>query len=238
MSTIMIVLLCIDAVLLAALFAYVVVAILNKDKEVAVTEEKAPEIKEEAKVEEKEEVKEPVVEQTEEPAKELVAEEPVAEPAVAVALDEDVEDAEDDRYIEKRISFAEKMLTLDAKTQIYYEKIHNAFKALRKINPRISMKGVSYRLGRELVAKISVRGKTMRLHLALNLNDFAQNIYFQKDMSDVKAYEEVPFMVKVKSDRGLKKALELVEALCQAKAIEKKSRFVPIDAIAELKEKI
>ena len=78
----------------------------------------------------------------------------------------------------------------------------------------------------------------MRLHLALNLNDFAQNIYFQKDMSDVKAYEEVPFMVKVKSDRGLKKALELVEALCQAKAIEKKSRFVEIDAIQELKEKI
>ena len=204
MSTIMIVLLCIDVILLVALFAYVVNAILNRDKEVAEV------VKEEV-------VQKPVVE----------------EPAVT----ED-EDEEDDRVATKRISFAEKMFTLDEKTQNYYAKIHNAFKALRKINPRISMKGVSYRLGRELVAKISVRGKTMRLHLALNVNDFAQNIYFQKDLSDVKAYVEVPFMVKVKSDRGLKKALELVEALCQAKAIEKKVRFVEIDALAELKEKI
>ena len=104
------------------------------------------------------------------------------------------------------------MLTLDAKTQIYYEKIHNAFRGLRNINPRISMKGVSYRKGKELVAKISVRGKTMRLHLALNVNDFEQNVYFQKDLSDVKAYVEVPLMVKIKSDRGLKKALTLIEA--------------------------
>lgn len=209
MSTIMIVLLCVDVILLVALFAYVVNAILNKDEETAV------------KVEIKEEVIAPVV----------------AEETEEVAATEE-EDTEDDRFVVKRTPFAQKMLTLDAKTQIYYEKIHNAFKALRKINPRISSKGVSYRLGRELVAKISVRGKTMRLHLALNVNDFAQNIYFQKDLSDVKAYVEVPFMVKVKSDRGLKKALELVEALCQAKAIEKKVRFNEIDAIAELKEKI
>ena len=209
MSTIMIVLLCVDVILLVALFAYVVNAILNKDEETAV------------KVEIKEEVIAPVV----------------AEETEEVAVTEE-QDTEDDRFVVKRTPFAQKMLTLDAKTQIYYEKIHNAFKALRKINPRISSKGVSYRLGRELVAKISVRGKTMRLHLALNVNDFAQNIYFQKDLSDVKAYVEVPFMVKVKSDRGLKKALELVEALCQAKAIEKKVRFNEIDAIAELKEKI
>ncbi len=235
MSTIMIVLLCIDAVLLAALFAYVVVAILSKDKEPEKTNKKETEVKEEQKEEVAQPIAQPIV--AEEPAEEPIAE-PVAQQAVAVAIDEDLEDAEDDRFIEKRISFAERMFTLDAKTQIYYEKVHNAFKALRKINPRISMKGVSYRLGRELVAKISVRGKTMRLHLALNVNDFAQNIYFQKDMSDVKAYEEVPFMVKVKSDRGLKKALELVDALCQAKAIEKKARFAEIDALAELKEKM
>lgn len=207
MSTIMIVLLCVDVILLVALCAYVVNAILNKDKETAV------------------EVKEEVIATV------------VAEETEEVAVTEE-EDTEDDRFVVKRTPFAQKMLTLDAKTQIYYEKIHNAFKALRKINPRISSKGVSYRLGRELVAKISVRGKTMRLHLALNVNDFAQNIYFQKDLSDVKAYVEVPFMVKVKSDRGLKKALELVDALCQAKAIEKKVRFNEVDAIAELKEKI
>ncbi len=209
MTTLMIVLLCIDVILLAALFAYVVTAILNRDSKPVKTEEVA------------------VTEQE-------VVEEKKTETIVA----NEIEDIEDDRFVVKRVSFAQKMLTLDAKTQIYYETIHNAFKALRNINPRISMKGVSYRLGRELVAKISVRGKTMRLHLALNVTDFEQNVYFQKDLSDVKAYVEVPLMVKVKSDRGLKKALVLIEALCQAKAIEKKARYTAIDAITELKQKI
>ena len=169
MTTFMIIMLCIDAVLLVALFAYVVVAILNRDskktnpkEEVAVTEQKA------------------------ETEKEVEVVQP------EVVEEKEVEDNEDDRFVVKRVSFAQKMLTLDAKTQIYYEKIHNAFRGLRNINPRISMKGVSYRKGKELVAKISVRGKTMRLHLALNVNDFEQNVYFQKDLSDVKTYAEVP----------------------------------------------
>ena len=211
MTTLMIVLLCVDAILLMALFAYVVVAILNKDEPVLDFEEEQP------KTNVLEEVKDV----------------PKAEVAVAEAVDN-----EDDRYVVKRVAFAEKMLTLDAKTQIYYEKIHNVFKSLRNINPRISMKGVSYRKGKELVAKISIRGKTMRLHLALNVNEFAQNVYFQKDLSDVKAYEEVPFMVKVKSDRGMKKAIDLINVLCDKKAIEKKTRFNQVDALAELKEKI
>ncbi len=208
MSTIMMVLLCIDAILLAILLAYVVVGILNKDKKELVAEEVA-----------------------------VTKEQPIVK-EVVVDIEESNEDREDDRFVVKRVPFAQKMLTLDAKTQIYYEKIHNAFKALRKINPRISMKGVSYRLGRDLVAKISVRGKTMRLHLALDVNDFEQSVYFQKDLSDVKAYVEVPFMVKIKSDRGLNKALVLIDALCEKKAIEKKARFVEIDALAELKSKI
>ncbi len=214
MSTIMMVLLCIDAILLAIFLAYVVVSILNKDKEqvveeVAVTREQTVVETVASNKKGKEEQKEEV----------------------------ENEDSEDDRFVVKRVPFAQKMLTLDAKTQIYYEKIHNAFRGLRKINSRISMKGVSYRLGRELVAKISVRGKTMRLHLALDVNAFEQNVYFQKDLSDVKAYAEVPFMVKVKSDRGLNKALALIDALCKKHGIEQKAHFTQIDAIKELTEK-
>lgn len=209
MSTLLLVFLCIDAVLMVALIAFFAISMVNGGK----AEPKKVEIKEE-KVE------------------------PVAFVAVAKDEKEGIEDGEDDREIIKRIPFAEKMLSLDAKTQSYYDQINNAFCAMRKINQRVSMKGVSYRLGRELVAKITVRGKTMRLHLALDVNKFEQNVYFQKDLSDVKSYVEVPFTVKVKSDRGLKNALKLLDALMQAKAIEKKVRFNQVDSIAELKEKI
>ena len=152
--------------------------------------------------------------------------------------DEELEDLEDDREKAKRIPFAEKMLSLDEKSQSYYDELHNKFKSMRKINPRVSVKGVSYRLGRELVAKITIRGKTMKLHLALDVTKFEEKIYFQKDMADVKAYAEVPFTVKVKSDRGLRNAIKLVDALVEAKGIEYKTRYNQVDSISQLKEVI
>lgn len=215
MSTLMIVLLCVDAALVLALFAYIVVSVVCGEK-----------------------VAEPAL------AQEPVAEKPASQPEVLqeVAVSQDnaneLEDNEDDRTVVNHVPFAQKMLLLDAKTQIYYDTINNAFCAMRRINPRISQKGASYRLGRELVARITVRGKTMRLHLALKPEDFEQNVFFQKDLSDVKSYAEIPLMVKVKSDRGLKNALKLVDALCAQKGIEKKSRYTAVDSIAELKEKV
>lgn len=135
----------------------------------------------------------------------------------------------------KDTSFASKLLSLDKSVQEYYDKINNEFGTFRRVHGRVSQKGVSYRLGRDLIAKLTIRGKTMRLNLALDTADFEQKIYFQKDMRDVKAYQEIPFMVKVKSDRGLTKALQLIEALAVKENMEKKARYFPVDSIENLK---
>ncbi len=142
-----------------------------------------------------------------------------------------------DRFgeLKARVPFKEKLLGSEEKVQGYYDEIYNKFISLRKMHARVSAKGVSFRLGRELVAKITYRGKTMKLHLALDVNAFDEKVYFQKDMGDVKAYAEVPFTVKVKSDRALKKALELIDALIAKFEIEAKTRFERVDTIAELK---
>ena len=57
-------------------------------------------------------------------------------------------------------------------------------------------------------------------------------------MADVKAYAEVPFTVKVKSDRGLRNAIKLVDALVEAKGIEYKTRYNQVDSISQLKDVI
>ena len=220
MSPILIALLCLDGALLLAVLIFAVV-MMFKHETCAMAE---PEVKAEPVVEPvKEEVK------AEEPAPEVV-------PETEVAMTLESDDGDDDRDIAKRVPFAQKMLFIDKKTQSYYDVINNKFRSMRKINPRVSSKGVSYRLGRELVAKITVRGKTMKLHLALDVKKFDEKIFFQKDLSDVKSYVEVPFTVKVKSDRGLKNALKLVDALMEVKAIESKTRYTEIDSIEALKE--
>lgn len=219
MSTLMVVLLCVDAALLVGLLAFVVVSLLSGEKKQNIQVEQAEKTIEKQVNTEEVQVATEEIKQVEDSAATIV-------------------DNEDDREIAKRIPFAQKMLEIDSKTQNYYNALNNEFCSMRKINPRVSMKGVSYRLGRELVAKITIRGKTMRLHLALDVKDFQQSVFFQKDLSDVKSYAEVPLMVKVKSDRGLKNALRLVDALAQNKAIERKIRFTAVDSIEELKEKI
>lgn len=178
-------------------------------------------------------VAEPVVEAPAPAVEEVapaVVEEPVAEPEVPEMVIGDVSDK-----AERRVPFNEKMLFAEKKIQGYYNAIYNKFISFRKVNPRVSSKGISYRLGRDLIAKLTLRGKTLRFHLALPMDAVESNIYFQRDFSTAKAYAEVPFTVKVKSDRGLKNALKLIDVLAEHAKIEKKTRFVEIDSIELLK---
>lgn len=213
---------------------------------VSVVEDSTPVDKAEpVEVEVKEEVK-PVAKKPEpkpvpkkvEPKPVIIKEEPKVEPIVLEEVEESEESEEDtEKNKIERVPFAKKLISLGDEVQSYYNLIYNFFVSYRKINPRVSVGGASFRFGRELVAKLTIRGKTMKLHLALKVSDFDEKVYFQKDNSDVKAYQEIPFTVKVKSERGTKKALELIAALAVEKGIEKKARFTEVDSLAEIKEK-
>ena len=172
-----------------------------------------------------------------EPVKEEKVEEVIATEEVVTTEEDElaVSDAQEGIDVAKRVAFAEKLLGLEEKVHGYFDTIYNKFISLRKINPRISTKGVSFRYGRKLVARLTIRGKTMRLHLALDCNAYDKKIYFQTDMGDVKSYVEIPMMVKVRSDRGFKNAMKLIDNLIEKEAIESKTRYNKVDALAALK---
>ena len=194
---------------------------VKAQEEIKQEEIKQEEIKEEVKAEES-----AVSEETEDDSEEEETEEA-----------EEVEDENgEQRQKIRRVPFAEKMLLLPTKVQGYYDDITNEFLSYRNVHARVSQKCTSYRLGRKLICKVVVRGKTMKLALDLNINDFEYNTYFQKDMSEVKAFEEVPFTVKVKSDRGANNALKLVTAVAEKNGIAKKRSFERIDSMAAVKD--
>ena len=132
-----------------------------------------------------------------------------------------------------KLTFSQKIKALEDELD-YFNQIYNRFISYRNLNVRVSSRYVSVRKGKKLVAKITVIGKTLKLHLALNVLDFNKNVYFQKDLSALKSYKEVPFTVKVRSPRGLKNALVLIDAMCEKQGIEKKVRFQKIDATLKL----
>ncbi len=214
-------------------------------------------VKEEVAEEPKEEVTEEVVEEqapVEEAPAEVVEDEPEEveeaaeeteevvedEPAVVPADDDDEEDDFDDNVegvdefaasLNRKPSkpFVLKMQETTEENREYYSSIKNKFLQYRKITARISKKCESFRCGRNLVAKINIVGKTIRVYLALDPKKYPTNIYFQKDAGDKKAYEEVPMMMRVRSDRALRRTYTLIEGLMADKDILVKSKFVEED---------
>lgn len=215
-------------------------------EEAPVEEAPVEEVAEEPAVEEAP-VEEPVVEEApaEEPATEEVpeVEEVVvefaatasADPVYEEGLDGELIDAETGLVVRLKRSFTAKMKQSDDKIKSYYSDIKNELTSYKKINSNVSWHGDRFNLGRDTVAKIGINGKTLCFYIDLDPNDpeLKQTVYHQKDVSNQKAYESTPFMVKVKSDAALKKALRLVGILAEKREAEKDEDFAPTDYVLE-----
>jgi hypothetical protein len=141
------------------------------------------------------------------------------------------EDEEDWRTMEKHPykTFTHRMAETTPENKSYYSAIKNELLSYKKVNDRFSRKCESFRSGRMLLAKIVLVGKTLRLYLALNPADYEFNVFYHRDESDKKAYEEVPLMVKLKSERGVKKAKRLIAAVMAKIDTQKKAKYTEID---------
>lgn len=191
---------------------------------------------------------EAVEEVAEEPATEevveVVAEEPAANEELAVtadaatyeeSLDGELIDAETGLVLRLKRSFFAKMKQSDEKVKAYYSDLKNELTSYKRINSNVSWHGDRFNFGRDTVAKVGINGKTLCFYLALDPNDpeLKQTVYHQKDVGAQKAYESTPFMIKVKSDAALKKAIRLVVILAENLGTEKDEKFEPVDYVAE-----
>lgn len=132
-------------------------------------------------------------------------------------------------------SFVAKLKQSDVKLKVYYSDIKNAFDSYKRVNSTVSLQGDRFNFGRDTIAKMTVVGKTLKLYLALDVNDpeLKETVYHQKFAGDQKAYEATPFLIKVKSEIGAKKAVRLVDYLASKLEAVKEKDFAPVDYVAE-----
>ena len=134
----------------------------------------------------------------------------------------------------KKVPFNKKLLSLTSEKKEFFSDIHNEL-ASYKIKYRISFKGITYRLGRKTLAKITVRGLTLKLHLALDVNEYPETVYFQENLEGVVAYKDVPFTVKIKSNRGKNNAIKLISSLAEKNGLIKKEDFKNENILRQLR---
>lgn len=197
-----------------------------KTDEVPVTEVKVEEVKEETPVEEKteetkvetspfvedkkEETDKVVVEEVpaQEETKEPVVEETTAEPAHEVTPEAlEGEPAEKAKIV--RIPFDQRMAQADDVVKGSYNELKSLLKSYG-LNNRIANGGDSFRLHKVTYCKITIAGKSLKLYLALNPNDYANSTYPIKDASSKAIYKETPLVFKVRSGLSLRRAEELI----------------------------
>ena len=117
-------------------------------------------------------------------------------------------------------SFEARLIQGDDELKAYYSELRNEIEAY-KPKSRRSWKRETYRVGRKSVVRMSIRGKTLCLHFALSAKDYEDTKYKVEDVSDVASNEDTPCLYRIKNDRRMRYAKDLIATVMQAAGREK-----------------
>jgi len=223
------------------------------EAEVEVAEEPAPKV--EAEVEAAEEPAPEVeaeVEPVEEPATEnnlasmVINPDDIIEISASDATSEGDGDDEDDEesfvYYDKqgnkidircRRSCLANIIQSDNDTiKKYYSQLKNYILSFKTVKARMSWRYETFKKGRYQLFRLKIRGKTICLYCALNPAEFDTAKYFH-EATDAKMFEQVPMLVRIRSDRGIKKAFELIDVTMEKFGLKPDPKAEAVDYVAE-----
>lgn len=155
------------------------------------------------------------------------------------------DDADDSKKIKLEIDeqkaqqdFRMKLMLLEPEKQARYNKVRNKLQSYKKIKQKFSKTVDSYRYAGELVAKISVLGSTLRLHLALDPDSYDVEKYHHIDLSSKSKYIFVPFTLKLKGPKSVELALQLIDELMTGFDIPQNPNYTDVDYVAEVQKEL
>ncbi len=178
---------------------------------------------------------------------ELKLEQAAEDEAELAQVESREDDADDSRKGLKQIKlvggeepkeFRLKLMTLEPKKRERYNKVRNRLESYKKIKQKFSNTVDSYRYAGELVAKMSIIGTTLRLHLALDPDSYDVNKYHQIDLSAKQKYIFVPFTLKLKGPTSVELALQLIDELMKGFDIPQQKGYKDKNFAQEVAEEL
>lgn len=128
-----------------------------------------------------------------------------------------------------RRSFMARLIQSQDKLQDYYTGLKNVLLSFEGIKSRVSWNYDSFNRGRKQLAKMNIRGKSLMLYLALDPKEFENTKYFFTDVSDKLKFAKVPMRIKIRSGRGFKHGVELIEEMMNRMGIVRQEVYHPQD---------
>lgn len=145
----------------------------------------------------------------------------ILQPALADARDKPVRVsyvAEDGWFVRVRYdkSFEAKLIQGDEALKKWYSALKNELLSYQKVTARRSWQHEAFRLGRTTIAKFVIRGKTLRLYLALSPAQYVGSKYLVEDASEHAKFEKTPLLYRIRNDRRCRYAADLIAAAVAA----------------------
>ena len=183
--------------------------------------------------------KQPEVEEVipEEPA--VVEVEPVAEIAVAAEPVAIVEESFLGGTLRYDRSFTARLIQSENEVKEWYTELKNDLLSYKKVHDRMSWKRESYNYGRLPFARLAYRGDTLCLYLPLDPESFAESKYKVESVGDSTSYKDTPCLYRIKNNRRMKYAKELIALVAEQMEItrierESQDYFLPYEGVVEL----
>ncbi len=147
------------------------------------------------------------------------------------------EEEEEKRKSAPRIPFAVKMVKAEKDIQDKYNEIKNEILAYGA-KSRVSIAGDTFRLHRKAYVKITLVGKTLKVYFALNPRDYIDSPIPVTDSGDKASYEEVPALLKVRSNLSVKRAKELTAQAMEKDGVRKELEVEDHNWIKDLRAEL
>lgn len=119
----------------------------------------------------------------------------------------------------KNLTFRQRLHLSNDKVKQNYNQIVSTLK-FAKIKVKESKKHETYKIGKQSIALINIKGKTLNVYLALNPTDYEQTKYKFINSSEIKKFNLYPMRLKITSKRQAKWTCELILKLFNEKNIK------------------
>ena len=116
-------------------------------------------------------------------------------------------------------SFTAKLIQANDESKKYYEELKNEVLSYKDTTSRVSWHYDSINSGRNQVLKFAVRGKTLCVYFPLDADKLDDKYKVEK--AESKRFEEVPCLYRIKNDRRLGYAKELIAEVCKKLGLKK-----------------
>lgn len=132
-----------------------------------------------------------------------------------------IDNAPNIRYLR---SFTAKLCQSNDLLKERYSSVKNELLSYGKVKSRTSWFFETFRVGNIPLAKFAINGKTLSLYLALSPQALSGTKYHFNDVSQYKKYAAVPLRMKIKSNRSVRWAKELIAIMASEYNLVKLNR--------------